>query len=131
MRLTIIAALLFALIGLNGCPQAPEPIAPPVTSEQLAQMRQDFRREDREARVGLVTDVLASDNLASVGSLTPHDLQDFTLGDIITFIDSNGKVLTLGHVEAINRDSLTVRYSNSGSHGRAPVPGDAAVRAIH
>ena len=128
MRLMIIAALVFVAVGLNGCLTAPEPIAPPVTSEQLAQMRDEYRRTDAEARVGLVTAVLASNNLASVGEVP---VKDFTVGDIISFVDSNGKVVTMGTVEAINRNSLTVRYANPGPHGRAPVEGDAAVRAIH
>jgi len=105
MRLMIIAALLSAMVGLNGCLSSPEPIAPPVTPEQLAQMRDDYRHQDREARVGLVTAVLAGSNLAAVGNVP---VKDFTLGDIITFIDSNGKTLTLGKVEAINGNSLTV-----------------------
>ena len=76
----------------------PEPIAPPVSPQQLAQMRDDFRRTDRDARVGLVAAVLASDNLASVDNVP---VKDFTIGDIITFLDSNNKTLTFGKVEAI------------------------------
>ena len=129
MRLLITAALLLAMMGLTGClTSQSESIAPPVSPEQLAQMRDQFRRDDREARVGLVTAVLPSANLAAVGSIP---VKDFTVGDIITFIDSNGKTLTLGNVEAINRNSITVRYANPARHGRAPVKGDAAVRAIH
>jgi hypothetical protein len=117
------------MLCLSGClTSRSEPIAPPVSPEQLTQMRDQFRREDREARVGLVTAVLPNANLAAVGSVP---VNDFTVGDIITFIDSNGKTLTLGNVEAINRNSITVRYSNPGPHGRVPVRGDAAVRAIH
>jgi hypothetical protein len=129
MRLMITAALLLSMTGLTGClTSQSESIAPPVSPEQLTQMRDQFRREDREARVGLVTAVLPTANLAAVGSVP---VNDFTVGDIITFIDSNGKTLTLGHVEAINRNSITVRYANPGPHGRAPVRGDAGVRAIH
>ena len=126
MRVMIVFAL--ALAMLSGCTTSPESIAPPVSPEQLSQMRDEYRRTDRDARVGLVTAVLASDNLAAVSNVP---VKDFSIGDIITFIDSNGRVLTLGNVEAINRNSITVRYSNPGPHGRAPVEGDAAVRAIH
>lgn len=128
MRLTMIAVLVFAMTGLSGCLSTSVSIAPPVSPEQLAQMRDDYRRTDRNARVGIVTAVLASANLASVGEVP---VKDFTIGDIITFIDSNGKSLTLGHVEAINKNSLTVKYANPSADGRAPVEGDAAVRAIH
>jgi hypothetical protein len=128
MRLTIIPLLVLVALGFNGCATAPEPITPPVSGEQLAQMRDEYRRTDSEARVGLVTSVLASDNLASVDGVP---VKDFTIGDIISFVDSNGKVVTMGTVEAINRNSLTVRYANPGPHGRVPTEGDAAVRAIH
>jgi hypothetical protein len=128
MRLMIIAALVYIAVGLNGCMTAPEPIAPPVSPEQLTQMRDEYRRTDADARVGIVTAVLASNNLASVGEVP---VKDFTIGDIISFVDSNGKVVTMGTVEAINHNSLTVRYVNPTRHGRAPVEGDAAVRAIH
>jgi hypothetical protein len=107
---------------------ASQTIAPPVTPEQLAQMRDNYRRTDSDARVGLVTAVLPSSSLAAVGSVPA---KDFTIGDIITFVDSNGKVLTMGKVEAINQNSLTVRYAAPGPQGRVPVEGDAAVRAIH
>jgi hypothetical protein len=129
MRLMTVAVLVFVAAGLTGCASnAPEPITPPVTSEQLRQMRDEYRRSDSEARVGLVTSVLASANLASVGEVP---VKDFTVGDIISFVDSNGKVVTMGTVEAISHNSLTVRYANPGPHGRVPVEGDAAVRAIH
>ena len=129
MRLTIIAALVLGTVGLNGCGStASEPIAPPVSNGQLAQMRDEYRRTDSEARVGLVKSVLASDSLALVGEVP---VKDFTIGDVISFVDSNGKVVALGTVEAVNRNSLTVHYAISGPHGRAPAEGDAAVRAIH
>src|SRR5271154_2988734 len=111
MRLMIIALLVFVAVAINGCMTAPEPIAPPVSPEQLAQMRDEYRRTDADARVGLVTAVLASDTLASVGEVP---VKDFTVGDIISFVDSNGKVVTMGTVEAINRHSLTVRYATPG-----------------
>jgi hypothetical protein len=129
MRLTIIAALVLATVGPNGCgTTASESIAPPVSTGQLAQMRDEYRRTDPEARVGLVKSVLASDRLALVSEVP---VKDFTVGDIISFVDSNGKVVTMGTVEAVNRNSLTVHYANPGPHGRPPTEGDAAVRAIH
>jgi hypothetical protein len=128
MRLTIVPVLIFAMLGVSGCLTFSQPIAPPVTPEQLQQMRDEYRRTDRAARVGLVMAVLPSANLASVGDVP---VKDFTVGDIITFVDSNGKTLTMGTVEAINGNSLTVKYVNPSSAGRAPLEGDAAVRAIH
>jgi hypothetical protein len=127
MRCTIIAALLGVFLGLSGCRSAPEPIASPVTPAQLAHLRELYKT-DPEARVGRVSAVRPSDNLAAVRDVP---VKDFTLGDIITFMDSNGKVLVLGTVETINADSLTVRYEMPGPQSRAPAPGDVAVRAIH
>jgi hypothetical protein len=91
-------------------------------------MRDEYRRTDPDARVGLVTAVLAADNLASVSDVP---VKDFSVGDIITFVDTNGKTLTMGTVEAISHNTLTVKYSNPGPKGAVPVEGDAAVRAIH
>ena len=103
-------------------------LAPPVTPEQLAQLRENYRAQDADARVGQVTAVLPSSRLASVGGVPAAD---FSIGDIITFLDSNGKILAMGKVEAIAGDSLTVRYDPPGKNGRDPVIGDIAVRAIH
>lgn len=46
-------------------------------------------------------------------------------------MDSNQAVLTMGHVEAINPNSLTVRYDPPSDQGREPLVGDMGVRAIH
>jgi hypothetical protein len=113
---------------LAGCLSPDEPPAPPVTAGQLAVIRDQFSRTDPEARVGVVMAVLPSAHLASVGSVPTRD---FTIGDVITFIDSNQKLLTMGHVEVVNQKSLTVRYDVPGEHGREPLVGDVAVRAIH
>jgi len=128
MRCTMIAALLPAILGLSGCQPASESIAPPVTAAQLAHLRDSYRKADPEARVGVVTAVLPSRNLAAVGSVP---VADFTPGDVVTFMDSSGRVLVLGTVEAVNANSLTVKYEKPDPASRAPMAGDVAVRAIH
>jgi hypothetical protein len=131
MNKTVIFRLgVFAILPIvfAGCMDQPLAVAPPVTDAQLASFRDQYRRTDAEARIGLVTAVLPSAHLASVGSVPT---QDFTIGDVMTFIDSNQAVLTLGHVEAINSNSLTVRYDPPDKHAREPLVGDMAVRAIH
>jgi hypothetical protein len=115
-------------VVLAGCLDTSLPPAPPVSAAQLAIIRDQYRRTDAEARVGVVTAVLPSANLASVGSIPA---KDFSVGDVISFIDSNQAVLTLGHVEAINSNSITVKYDPPDRHGREPLVGDMAVRAIH
>jgi hypothetical protein len=124
----MIAALLAVILGLSACQPASEPIAPPVTPAQLAHLRESYRKADPEARVGVVTTVLPGSNLAAVGSVP---VADFTPGDVVTFMDSNGKVLVLGTVEAVNANSLTVKYEKPDPKSRAPMAGDVAVRAIH
>src|SRR5208337_464281 len=107
MRRTNIGALLCVMLSLNGCQPVSEPITPPVTPAQLAHLRETYRKTDPEARVGVVTAVLPSSNLAAVGSVPAAD---FTPGDVVTFMDSSGKVLVLGTVETVNANSLTVKY---------------------
>jgi hypothetical protein len=124
----MIASVVAGLFLFAGCGQEPEPIAPPVTDAQLQNLRSTYRQQDATARVGVVTAVLESEHLASVGKVPTRD---FTEGDIITFMDSNGKVLTLGKVEAVNADNLAVKYETPDKNGRAPMRGDVAVRFIH
>jgi len=119
--------MLPVFLALSGCLSQDHPVAPPATPEQLAAIRDEYRSSDPMARVGQVTDVLLSDHLALVGSIS---VRDFAVGDIITFMDSNRQVLTLGTVEAINRSNITVRYQPPDKDGRDPVIGDLAVRAI-
>jgi hypothetical protein len=133
MRRTIIASvsvgmILTGVFFTGGCHEEQEPIAPPVTDAQLQSMRMEFHQQYPTARVGVVTAVLESENLASVGKVPT---KDFTEGDIITFMDSNGKTLTEGKVEAVNADNLAVKYETPGKKGRAPMRGDVAVRIIH
>ena len=126
MRSLIITALVTTILTLTGCGSHEEPPAPPVTDAQLASLRATYR-QDPVARVGVVTAVLDSANLASVGKVP---VKDFATGDIITFMDSNGKILTMGKVEAISHDTLTVRYDFPQKDGRVPAPGDVAARFI-
>ncbi|MGD0462284.1 MAG: hypothetical protein ABSB74_07325 [Tepidisphaeraceae bacterium] len=116
------------LVILAGCSESSLPPAPPVTVAQLTAIRDQYRKTDPEARVGVVTAVLPSAHLASVGSIP---VQDFTVGDVVTFIDSNQATLTMGHVDAVNPNSIIVRYDPPDRHGREPLQGDMAVRAIH
>jgi hypothetical protein len=122
----IVVGILSAVLA--GCLDASLPPAPPVSAVQLAVIRDQYRRTDAEARVGVVTAVLPSAHLASVGSIPARD---FSIGDVVTFIDSNQALLTMGHVEAINSNSITVKYDPPDHHGREPLVGDMGVRAIH
>jgi hypothetical protein len=124
-RLIAIAAL---PVMMAGCLNDSLPPAPPVTAAQLAVIRDQYRRTDAEARVGVVTAVLPGAQLASVGSIPTRD---FSVGDVVSFIDSNQALLTMGHVETINQNSIIVKYDPPAKTGREPLAGDMAVRAIH
>ncbi len=123
-----VATLAGLVWSLTGCSSGNAPPTPPITPEQLTQLQQTYRSQDSDARVGEVTAVLSSSSLASVSDVP---LKDFTEGDVITFLDSNGKILTMGKVEAVTPNSLTVKYDPPGKGGREPAIGDVAVRAIH
>jgi hypothetical protein len=128
MRRITIASLIAILFTVSGCLTPSKPIAPPVSDEQLAQLKRAYAAGHPDARVGEVTAVLTSDNLALVGKISA---KDFSIGDIITFMDSNGQVLTMGHVEHVNKDdTITVRYEAPAKDSRAPLVGDVAVRLI-
>jgi len=124
-RLIVVAIL---PVILTGCLNTSLPPAPPASAAQVAYIRDQYRKTDAEARVGVVTAVLPGAHLASVGSIPA---KDFTVGDVVTFIDSNQAVLTMGHVEAVGANSITVNYDPPDRHGRLPLVGDMAVRAIH
>lgn len=112
---------------LAGCTRtAREPEAPPTASRDKVQaLRESYMRSNPNVRVGVVTNVLTEERLASVGDVSLDDFQD---GQGLTFIDSSGKTLTYGHIVRITQSSLHVRYNAPAAGGRAPQKGDLAVR---
>jgi hypothetical protein len=124
--------LLIVAVMLVGCKsQAPAPTQPPppppVTQQQFSQIRDSYQAANPNARVGLVTSVLPSANLAAVGDVP---VADFKAGDFITFEDSQLNILTSGVVESTDGNVLTVKYDNPDAGGRIPAVGDLAIRAI-
>jgi hypothetical protein len=112
---------------LAGCARTPrESETPPTASrDKVQELRDSYTRSDPNVRVGVVTSVLPEERLASVGDVSLDDFQD---GQGLTFIDTNGKTLTYGHIVRITQSSLHVRYNAPGPDGRAPQKGDLAVR---
>ena len=96
------------------------------TPQQLAAIRADFRRNNPNARVGVVSGVAADANLATVGQVNPRD---FRVNDVVTFIDADGRILTSGSVTGTSGSDLQVRYARPREGGRIPRVGDLAVRA--
>jgi hypothetical protein len=121
-------ALAGALFLTTGCKSSSQSTAPPPTPQQLEEMRNTFGRGHPDVRVGEVIAVLPSSHLAQVADVP---LKDFTVGDIISFIDSSDNTVAMGRVEAVKPDSLIVHYDVSAQNGRDPLIGDAAVRAFH
>jgi len=123
-RYATIASLLSVCVLAACYPESPSNT--PVSQSQYVAVRNDYQKHNPDARVGLVTAVLTSEHLASVGSV---QVKDFAVGDIISFIDANGNTFAIGQVEAISNNRLDVRYQPP-ANGREPIAGDLAVRAI-
>jgi hypothetical protein len=98
----------------------------PVSQDQLNLLRSDYQRKNPDAQVGLVTAVLTHERLASVGSVP---VKDFSMGDVVSFVDPSGDIIATGQVEAIDNNRLEVRYA-APTGDRDPMVGDLAVRAI-
>lgn len=120
-----LAVSLAVLCTIAGC-SSDTSMNSPVDQQQFEATRADYQKHNPDARVGLVTAVLADEHLASVGSV---NVKDFSVGDIISFIDADGDIIATGQVEAINNNRLNVRYTPPSST-RNPIRGDLAVRAI-
>jgi len=128
---TGILAIVTMAAALTACqPQTP-PQAGPIykvpTAQTVAQIRRQYAKIDPDARVGVVKGVRDANCLAAVGDMP---VEDIAVGDIITFLDANGQIITMGHVEAIDKDLVLVKYEILRQQGGIPVKGDIAVRAI-
>jgi hypothetical protein len=121
-----LTTVILLILPLWGCSHGNKGQATPYTQAQLDQIRADFQAQDPDARVGVVTGVVAGSNLAAVGDVR---VRDFQRDDVITFIDQHGNILTSGHVEGANSGGLLVRFAPP-AHGRNPDIGDLAVRAV-
>ncbi len=109
-----------------GCQNKPAPTdkaARAGGSEQdVASIRERYMRISPNNRVGVVVAVRAESNLAAVGDIP---LQDFGIGDVLTFIDTREEPFNTGVVLNATADALHVRYE---ANQRAPREGDLAVR---
>jgi hypothetical protein len=121
----IVAAL------LGGCASQNAPTTPPshpVSPQELTNIRDAYRKTNPDFRVGLVEAVMSSNSTAALGDV---GLTDFTVGDVITFIDSAQRTLAIGNVISIDtvHNVVIVTYTTQPG-GRAPLQGDLGVRAI-
>lgn len=129
MRIIHWVAAVAVGISLFGCaskPKAAAPATPPlVVARQHAQRLQaNYEKSDPSARVGVTLAVKAATHLAAVGDVPT---KDFKSGDVISFLDANGKLVANGQVVEVQKDLLIVKYEVPAS-GRAPQEADLAVR---
>lgn len=102
---------------------ASEDPAPDAT--RVAQIRQDIRATDPGAVVGVVTHVLSSRNYAAVGDMP---LADLRVGQPMTFIDSNRRIVTHGIIRRITSTEAHVEFERAVGTARTVRVGDLAVR---
>jgi hypothetical protein len=123
------SAALLSVVLVVGCAHRnnkPRPLAPTTAAspEQIQALRDSYTKADPSARVGVVTAVLPSDNLAAVGDIPVGDLSN---GDGFTFSDADNRPLTVGKVVAKTADAVHVKYETPEPTSRAPIVGDLAV----
>jgi hypothetical protein len=123
----ILIALLPITMLMTACQKENPKLAGPIDPQQFPAIRDSYTKANTNARVGLVTAVLPDQRLAAVSNVP---LNDFKVGDVITFVDANGKILDNGMVKAIGKNSLHVLYDAPGPGQFAPRVGDLGIRAI-
>ncbi len=126
MRLSRSAGLLLlaALIGCNDKKLRAVEEGGPMSIDGAA-IRERYRRVDPRSRLGIVTAVKRDANLAAVGDIP---IQDFGIGDVMTFIDTSERPLVSGTVVNATAIELHIRYENPARGRREPRVGDLAVR---
>jgi len=120
-------ALLLIAGSLAGCKskakQEADAAGKLASGEQAAaQIREKYQRLNPKNRVGVVVAVRSESNLAAVGDIP---IQDFGVGDVVTFIHANEEPFNSGVVVNATADALHVRYE---SGKREPKVGDLVVR---
>ena len=96
-----------------------------IDAATLQAVRDRYDRAYPQSRVGVVIATLRDEPLAAVAEI-PRDVE-FQPGEIATFIDGRGRVLTTGTVVRVLPDSIHVRFARPPRDGRAPRRGDVAL----
>lgn len=127
MRSMRLLGSLLAVGLMVGCQAKNGAKAPPATEETIREARENFKKLDPATRVGLVIAAKPELHLVAVGDV---DVQDFNVGDSVTFTDSNRAILANGVIVRKTDDALHVRYDEPVKPARAPQAGDLAVRLV-
>jgi hypothetical protein len=123
LSVALVSVALMALTS-GGCAdksKSPGVKLPPPSAQDAAAVRERFLRANPQARVGIVAAVAPRTNLAAVGDVP---LQDFAIGDVVTFIDAEEHPFNTGTVVNASSQYLHVRYETDR---RAPRVGELAV----
>jgi len=127
LRRSVVPLLLLLLAGLAaGCQdkaaRANGAAGAGGAQQDVASIRERYMRINPNNRVGVVVAVRAASKLAAVGDVP---LQDFGIGDVLTFVNTDEEPFNTGIVVNATADALHVRYD---SDRRSPREGDLAVR---
>jgi len=124
----------FAILMLMGCQSSPQaaptvqaaPPPTPLKDWEFSSIKNSYLKASPQLKIGMVTAVLPSEHLAAVGKV---NVKDFVVGDVLSFVDSNGTSITLGKIEGIEHNRLEIRYQPPQNGQRDPAPYDLAIRA--
>jgi hypothetical protein len=130
MRLSRLTGTTLLALGLIGCASHNQKnheiaVATPASESRIAEIRQNYLRNDKNAQVGVVIAVEPADHLAAVGDVMLDQIRE---NDVVTFIDSNETPIANGVVVRKTANAAHVRYEHVPGDGRDPVVGDLAVR---
>jgi hypothetical protein len=114
-------------VTLVGCAarESREDFSPPTDVAMVAAVRQQILQNDPYVIVGFVTQTLPRERFAAVGDVP---LDQFRVGQIVTFMDIRQKPLTRGVIRRITSTELHVEYDKPPFGARAPRVGDLALR---
>jgi hypothetical protein len=100
------------------------PSAQPVSEQRLSEIREKYRQQNPGVVVGPVADVMPDVQLVAI---TAVPLDQFRVGDAVTFINPDEQLVDTGAVFDIKPHILVVKYDRPGARGRAPQVGDVMV----
>lgn len=126
MRYMVAGLISLSIVLIGGCTTRESRTATDrVDAAIVASARAQLTRADPSAIVGVVMQSLPRERFAAVGDV-PVD--EFRVGEVVTFIDVEQRQLTHGVVRRITSDTLHVEFEPPPRGGRAPRVGDLAVR---
>jgi len=125
LAICLIPVIALIAAGCKTTPKA-EPMmsAPPPSAEVFNELKARLTAGSPDARVGKITEVLASESLARVSDVP---VADFPVSGGVVILDATGTKVATAIVDRIDNDTVVVKYSDSS---RAPEVGDVALRFV-